>query len=199
MDQVWAAHWDPEHGGLHDIAKWRDKEGLLSAALKPIQDSPNASPNGVAGQTAARLFEHTMSQRWRDRHEALVTVFGASAAELGLFASAHLLAADWLVRPATHLVITGAEGDPLATALHQAALAAFVPRRVIVRLYPGTDTQTLPPALRTLAPIATLSRGYLCSGPQCLAPSDSLAAWIAALRSVLPGPLEGKLHPATES
>jgi len=199
LDRVWQEHWDTERGGLHDIAAWREKEGLLTASVKPIQDSPNASPNGVAGQTLARLFEHTMVQRWRDRHEALVTVFGASAAELGLFASAHLLAADWLVRPATHLVITGAVGDPLAEALHQAALSSFVPRRVIVRLHPAAGTAALPAALRTLAPIADRPRGYLCVASRCLAPIDALPAWTAALRSVLPGPLKGKLHPAPEA
>jgi uncharacterized protein YyaL (SSP411 family) len=198
MDRVWQDHWDTERGGLHDIAAWREKEGLLTASMKPIQDSPNASPNGVAGQTLARLYEHTMVQRWRDRHEALVTVFGASAAELGLFASAHLLAADWLVRPATHLVVTGVAGDPLADALHRAALAAFVPRRVVVRVHPESGTASLPAALRTLAPLADRPRGYLCTGTRCLAPMDDLAAWTAALRSVLPGPVEGKLQPAPE-
>ncbi|HEY9382164.1 MAG TPA: thioredoxin domain-containing protein [Gemmatimonadales bacterium] len=199
MDRVWEDHWDPEAGGFHDIAKWRDKEGLLTAAVKPIQDSPNASPNGVAGQCMARLFEHTMAPRWHDRHEALVTVFGASAALLGLFASAHLLAADWLVRPATHLVITGPADDQLAGELHRLALNAFVPRRVVVRLRPGDATGSLPPALRTLAPIADRPRGYLCVGTRCLAPVDSRRAWSAALRSVLPGSPEGKLHPAPES
>ncbi len=199
MDRVWEDHWDAERGGLHDIAKWRDKEGLLTASVKPIQDSPNASPNGVAGQTLARLFEHTMAPRWRNRHEALVTVFGASAAELGLFASAHLLAADWLVRPATHLVITGASEDRLAGELHRLALAAFVPRRVVVRLRPGAGTESLPPALRDLAPMADRPRGYLCVGNRCLAPVDNPVAWTAALRSVLPSLVEGRLHPATEA
>jgi uncharacterized protein len=188
MDRVWRDHWDAERGGLRDTAGQHGAEGLLSAAVKPIQDSPNASPNGVAGQTAARLFEHTQLARWRERHAALVTAFGASAAALGLFASAHLLAADWLVRPATHLVITGPPDHPLAKQLHQRALAEFVPRRVVTRLFPGAHEEMLPPALRALVPGAALVRGYVCVGSQCLAPVETLEAWKAALRSILPSP-----------
>jgi hypothetical protein len=188
LDRVWREHWDTERGGLRDVAHERGGEGLLSASVKPIQDSPNASPNGVAGQSVARLFEHTQSPRWRERHAALVTAFGASAAELGLFASAHLLAADWLVRPATHLVITGPPADPLATELHHLALAAFVPRRVVARLFPGAPTDALPPALRAVAVGAHRVQGYLCIGARCLAPVSTLEGWQAALRSVLPSP-----------
>jgi hypothetical protein len=186
MDRVWHDHWDESRGGLRDTARLSEAPGLLSTAVVPIQDSPNASPNGVAGQTVARLFEHTLSARWRERQEALVTAFGATAAELGLFASALLLAADWLVQPATHLVITGPREDPLATELHRAALAAFVPRRVVVRLVPGSEDIALPPALRGLAPTADLVRGYICTGTRCLAPVDTVPAWRSALRSLLP-------------
>ncbi|HTL04336.1 MAG TPA: hypothetical protein VL241_01200, partial [Gemmatimonadales bacterium] len=198
LDQVWERHWDGEAGGLRDRARDAEAGGLLSAPFLPMQDSPNGSSNGVAGQTLARLFEHTREARWRERHTALLTGLGAAAAELGLFASALLLAADWWLRPATHLVITGSAGDPLAEQLHRAALAAFVPRRVVTRLTPASDAAALPPALRALGPLADRPRGYLCAGDRCLAPVDSLAAWSAALRSVLPGPLEGKLHPAPE-
>ena len=186
MDAVWEGHWDPERGGLIDVAGPRRGEGLLDAPVKPIQDSPNASPNGVAGQTVARLFELTRAPRWHERHQALVTAFGTSAAELGLFASAYLLAADWLVRPANHVVITGNRGDPLADELHQRALAAFLPRRVVVRLFPGAESDSLPPALRAMSPEAGPARGYLCTGDRCLAPAEDPQAWSTALGSVLP-------------
>lgn len=186
LDRVWREHWDEKRGGLRDIAASLAGEGLLSAAVKPIQDSPNASANGVAGQTVARLFEHTQDGRWRERHAALVNAFGATAAQLGLFASAHLIAADWLARPATHLVITGPRDAALAAELHRLALASFAPRRVVVRLAPGTPASTLPPALAALVPTADRARGYVCVGARCLAPVDSLDAWDSALRSILP-------------
>ena len=188
LDRVWRDHWDPERGGLSDVARERGGEGLLTASVKPIQDTPNASPNGVAGQTVARLFEHTQAPRWRERHQALVTAFGATAAELGIFAAAHLLAADWLVRPANHLVVTGPSDDPLAEVLHQVALATFVPRRVVTRLFPAAPADGMPPALHSLVGTAHLVRGYLCVGARCLAPIATLEAWKQALRSMLPSP-----------
>jgi uncharacterized protein YyaL (SSP411 family) len=186
MDQVWADHWDGERGGLLDIARDRGGEGLLSAPAKPIQDSPNASPNGVAGVTLARLYEHTREERWRERHRALVNAFGGLGSHLGLFASAYLLAADWLVHPPVHLVITGPAGDAVADLLHRRALAAFLPRRVVIRLLPGTDPARLTPALRALVPEADQVRAIACAGDRCLAPAVDPEEWSARLRSIVP-------------
>jgi len=186
MDRVWREHWDAERGGLLDVARERGGEGLLGTPAKPIQDSPNASPNGIAGIVFARLFEHTRAARWHERHQALVAAFAAASEELGLFASAYLVAANWLVRPATHLVVTGGQGDPLAAELHRLALAAFVPRRVVIRLLPGADLERLPPWLRALAPAADASRGIACAGDRCLAPTSDPDEWRTRLRSLVP-------------
>ncbi|HLB53553.1 MAG TPA: thioredoxin domain-containing protein [Gemmatimonadales bacterium] len=186
MEQVWRDHWDEVRGGLFDVARGRKGEGLLGAPVKPIQDSPNASPNGVAGLVLARLFEHTRQPPWRERHQALVVAFAGSANQLGLFASAHLLATDWLVHPATHLVITGPADDPVARQLHDRALAAFVPRRVVVRLLPESDLHGLPPALAALTPAAPVVRAIACAGDRCLIPVDRPEEWAGVLRSLVP-------------
>jgi uncharacterized protein YyaL (SSP411 family) len=186
MERVWREHWDEERGGFLDTARTRRGEGLLDTAAKPIQDSPNASPNGVAGITLARLFEHTRAPRWRERHRALVTAFGAVASELGLFASAFLLAADWLVHPATHLVVSGPRDDGLAKELHGRALAAFVPRRVVVRLVPDSPAERLPAALHGFADAAESVRAIACTGDRCLAPTSDPEEWSARLRSLIP-------------
>ena len=79
---------------------------------------------------------------------ALLRAFAGRAGELGLYAAAYLLAVDWLLSPATHLVIVGEPGDPVADRMHADALATFVPRRVVRRLAPGDPLgQTLPPAM----------------------------------------------------
>ena len=127
MDQVWADHWDGERGGFLDIARNRAGEGLLSAPAGPIQDSPNASPNGVAGVTLARLYEHTHQERWRERHRALVNAFGGLGSRLGLFHWRILLAADWLVHRRFICSSPVQAGDAVADLLHRRALAAFLP------------------------------------------------------------------------
>lgn len=187
MDRVWEDHWDGERGGFLDIARDRAGEGLLTAPAKPIQDSPNGSSNGVAGVTLARLYEHTREDRWRERHRALVTAFGGLGSHLGIFASAYLLAADWFMHPAVHLLVTGPEGDPGADELHRQALAFFVPRRVVIRLLPGADPVRLTPALRALISLAGEVRAIACAGDRCLAPTADPEEWSARLRSLVPG------------
>ncbi|HEX7023405.1 MAG TPA: hypothetical protein VF187_01195, partial [Gemmatimonadales bacterium] len=186
MDRVWEDHWDPERGGFMDLARGQAGPGLLTAPAKPIQDSPNASPNGVAGITLARLFEHTRAPRWRERHQALVTAFAGIGSDLGLFASSYLLAADWLVHPATHLLVTGPADDPGAAALHRQALAAFVPRRVVVRLTADASSSALAPALGAFAGAGARVRAIACTGERCLAPVSDAAEWSTRLRSLVP-------------
>jgi uncharacterized protein len=188
MDRVWADYWDPEAGGLFDTARHRGPEqGLLPARAKPVQDAPTPSPNGVAGIVVARLHEHTGEARWRERGAALVAAFAGRAAELGLYAAAYLLAVDWHLSPATHLVIVGEPGDPVADRMQADALATFVPRRVVRRLAPGdTTTRALPPAMAGMVAAGRSPRGYACTGASCLAPADSPESWRAALAELTP-------------
>ena len=94
---------------------------------------------------AARLHEHTGEARWRERGHALIRAFAGRAADLGLYAAAYLLAVDWHLSPATHLVVVGEPGDAVADRMHRDALATFVPRRLVRRLTPG-DTSGVRPA-----------------------------------------------------
>ncbi|MGQ0703449.1 MAG: thioredoxin domain-containing protein [Gemmatimonadales bacterium] len=187
MERLWQDHWHQSGGGFFDTPQGAAGEGLLAARVKPIQDSPNASPNGAAGVVLARLFEHTRDERWRERHRRQVAAFAAAASELALFASAHLLATDWLVHPATHLLITGPADHPVAQALHERALAALVPRKVVVRLSPGVDVARLAPPLAALAPATATVRAIACMGDRCLAPVSTPAEWTAVLRSLQTG------------
>ena len=185
LDRVWIDHWD-DAGGLLDRPRHQAGEGFLVTRAKPIQDSPNASPNGVAAVTCARLYEHTRSTRWQERHRDLVRAFAGLGPDIGLFASTWLLAADWLQHPAVHLVVTGPAGDATADALHRESLAAFVPRRVAARVTPGAPARSVPPALDALARGAATVRAVVCIGDRCLAPVTAPAEWRERLRSLVP-------------
>jgi len=188
MDRVWADYWDSDNGGLFDTAKGRTgEEGLLPARAKPMQDTPTPSPNGVAGIVAARLHELTGAARWKQRGEELVRAFAGSARELGLYAATYLLAVDWHLNPATHLVVLGDSTDPNAQAMHRTALAGFVPRRVVQLIDPAAvGTRPLPPALSGMLASGRSPRGYACSGASCSQPADDLASWQATLESLRP-------------
>ena len=177
MEAVWRDHWDPVEGGCFDVARERGGEGLLDSRLKPIQDAPVPSSNGVAGIVLGRLHAHTGADQWGRRHQAIVEAFAARAPSLGLYASTWLLAADWLLNPVAHLVVTGPVDDATATELHRLALAAALPRRVVRRLVPGQSPEGLPPELRSLLDRGDQPRGYLCIGTRCLAPAEDPAVW----------------------
>jgi uncharacterized protein len=188
MEHVWAEYWDAEGGGLWDTARTRTSEsGLLPARAKPVQDTPTPSPNGAAGLVLARLHELTSNAAWWERAEALLKAFAGRAAELGLYAATYLLALDWHLNPATHLVVVGEEHDATVQAMHRVALAKFAPRRVVQLLGPGEAAERpLPPALRGMLAAGNAPRGYACTGASCSPPASSLAGWDAALDSLRP-------------
>ncbi|MDQ3224503.1 MAG: hypothetical protein M3Q75_13695, partial [Gemmatimonadota bacterium] len=186
MDRVWSDYQDSERGGLFDTARGRPgEEGLLPARAKPVQDTPTPSPNGVARIVLGRLHELTGSSRWKQRAEELVRAFAGGGRELGLYAATYLLAVDWQLNPASHLVIVGDSTDPDAQAMHRAALAGFVPRRVVQLIVPAeVGAQPLPPALSGMLASGLAPRGYACSGASCSQPAADLASWRVTLESL---------------
>ncbi len=183
MERTWRDYHDPERGGLWDQAQGEGRLGLLPERVKPIQDTPTPSPNGTAALVLGRLHAHTQAPAWAERQRALVAAFAGSAPGLGIFGAAYLTALDWAVQPATHVVIlegpTAADAA-LARQLHQLAARAFLPRRVLTWVRPGTPAE-LPPAVRAMAAAGGGTRAFLCRGATCQAPAHDPAAWAAAL------------------
>jgi uncharacterized protein len=179
VDRVWRDYLDETAGGLFDTARGRSAtEGLLPSRMKPVQDTPTPSPNGVAGITLMRLAELTGEPRWRERAGALVRAFAGAAPDLGLHGSAFLLALDWYLNPGTHLVVVGEDGDATAEAMHRAALASFAPRRVVQRLTPAAAAEhKLPAALAGMLAAGRGARGYVCVGTSCRLPAETIEAW----------------------
>ena len=188
MERVWADYWDETSGGLFDTARDSgEQQGLLPARAKPVQDTPTPSPNGVAGIVCARLYEITGAKRWRDRGEALIRAFAGRPNDLGIHTSAYLLAADWHLNASTHLVVVGKPDDPIANAMHAAALWGFVPRRIVWRLDPvATSQRPLPPALVAMIEVGRGPRGYACTGTSCSAPAETVESWRATLEALSP-------------
>jgi uncharacterized protein YyaL (SSP411 family) len=181
MDATWEAYHEP--GGLRDVARDRTGSGLLDVGQVPIEDAPVPSPNGVAAEVCARLHAHTAESRWQERHRALVEAFAGIGPALGLHGAAWCQAANWLLNPPAHLVVTGERGDAVADAMHLAALAAGMPRRVVRRLYPESAVGTLPLELRAMLD-GSGPAAYVCAGTRCLAPARTLEEWRARLDEV---------------
>jgi uncharacterized protein YyaL (SSP411 family) len=182
MERVWADYRDHEQGGLFEEARGRGGEGLLPLRAKTIQDTPTPSSNGSAATAYARLHHLTNDAKWHTRSAALIDAFAGRAADLGLHASAYLVAVDWHRNPTTHLVIVGEPGDGLADWMHRQALACAVPRRVVHRISAAAaDVRRLPAALHGMMTRGRQARGYACTGTVCSAPAATQEEWLAAL------------------
>ncbi|HKI96025.1 MAG TPA: hypothetical protein VJ992_12135, partial [Gemmatimonadales bacterium] len=170
MEHVWTTYAADE-GGLYDCVP-RGEGGLLDHPIKPIQDAPTPSGNGVGALVCARLAEQTGRDRWRTRHRSIVTTFGAALEPLGLHGATLLLAADWLVHPAAHVVVVGGTDDAAGAALRRTARAVYHPRKVVTLLAPGDDATGLPDVLRAMMD-GSAPRAYVCVGPQCAPPATT--------------------------
>jgi len=168
-EYVWST-FSAQDGGLYDLPQDQAGQGFLTQRLKPVQDAPAPSGNGVAALLAARLAEHTGNQEWRTRLDQILHTFAGSLAGLSLYAATLLRAVDWAVHPAAHIVIVGQAGDPATGALMLAARRAYRPRKVLTRLDPGAEPGRLPAPLRAMLD-GKAPRAYLCAAQACATPT----------------------------
>ena len=183
MEHVWTGY-RAEDGGLTDTATNRGGEGFLNQPLRPVQDAPTPSPNGVAGIALVRLAEHTGDAKWRERGGDLLKAFAGGAAQLGLYGTTLLRALDWYLNPAAHVVVVGNPNDPAVAAMRRVARTTYRPRKVITLLTASTHDARLPTHLRAMMD-GKAPRAYVCAGLQCGPPADSpdaLAHTIATFR-----------------
>ncbi len=180
VSRVWRDYRDPG-GGLFD-REGAEGTGLLRARVKPIEDAPTPSANGIAGIVLVRLAELTGEPVWRDRATELLRAFAGRAPELGLHGATYFSAVDWLLSPAIHLVIVGPADDAVAAEMHQDALRAYAPRRVVQRVTGGTG----PPAILGMLGRGGGLAGYACRGDSCSPPATDSRAWRETLLSMRP-------------
>jgi hypothetical protein len=181
MERVWLDYRDADAGGLYDTAS-RIGEGLLPTRLKPVQDAPTPSPNGVAALCLARLGHLTGDPRWTARRDEIVRAFASAAPRLSVFGATFLAAVDWTVHPATHLVIVEGREPVVAADMHRLALKTFLPRRVVWRVHEGHfGDRFLPAAVSAMMQVGQGTRAYACVGTSCRPPVSTLEAWQATL------------------
>ncbi len=182
MERVWRDYRDADAGGLFDRAGGTGGEGLLQSRVKPVEDAPAPSGNGVAALVCGRLGELTGRAVWRERAAELLRAFAGRAAELGLHAATYLLALDRHLHAPTHYVVVGVRDDATADRMHRMALASYAPRRTVQRLSPDEiGNRALPPALAAMAGRGAGPTGFACVGASCSAPADTEESWRATL------------------
>ena len=171
--------WDSGGGGFFDSRPNPDAAGLLAVPHKAVLDTPASSGNAVAAQVLNRLYYLTQESRFRDFARVTIETFAGRAREEGtLMAALGIAAWQYLEYPATAVVI-GKAGDPVAASLHRAALSAFRPGKIVIRIEPDrVDRQQLPaavlPVLDGIAP-ERWPLAFVCSATACSLPTASPA------------------------
>jgi uncharacterized protein YyaL (SSP411 family) len=169
-----------EDGTLYDVPRDRQGPRFPEQPLRPVQDAPTPSGNGVAALFAFRLAEHSGDLRWRDRSERLLDAVGGRLAGLSLYAATLLRAADWTLHATMRVVLVGDDHDPQTRTLLRVARRTYRPRKVITRLAPGSAPASMPEPLRAML-TGRAPQAYVCAGRMCAAPTadpEELAATI---------------------
>lgn len=169
--------WDPQGGGFFDRRPEPGAAGLLAIPHKPAYDTPITSGNAVAAQVLNRLYYLTQEQRFRDFARVTIETFAGRARDgATLMAALGLAAEEYLEHPATAVVI-GKAGDPVAASLHRAALAAFRPAKIVMRVEPDrVNRSQLPAAVRPVVDGIAPERwplALVCSATSCSLPTAS--------------------------
>ncbi|HEU4409744.1 MAG TPA: thioredoxin domain-containing protein [Polyangiaceae bacterium] len=145
-----------------------------------------ATPSGSAmAATALLRLGSLLGERYEAPARAYLESIADEAAGNPLGMGQLVCALDRLARGPVEVVVVGARGDARAEALRRAALAAYVPNRVLALVDPGDPASR--EAARALAegkpagpggaPVAYVCRGRTCSAP--LASPEALRAALA--------------------
>jgi len=180
---------DNTSGGFFDTEATLEEKlriGVLSARRKPFQDAPTPAGNPCATIALLRLYAYTNDQRYREKAEDTLEVFAGAAEQFGIYAGTYGLAASWLARPYTQVVVLGE--DEKAEALLNTASAPYSINLSVVHL---TDSeavaQNLPSALAETVPnLPGLQQkesfAVVCSNLTCRPPIEDPNELSAVLR-----------------
>ncbi|HUI83508.1 MAG TPA: thioredoxin domain-containing protein [Candidatus Binatia bacterium] len=178
-DEMWRRFADRASGGFFDTEASLEEKlqlGALSARRKPFQDAPTPAGNPSAAIALLRLHAYTNAATWRDRAEQTLRLFAGAAEQFGIYAGTWGIAATWLSRPHTQIVVVGE--DEKAGALLKSAIAPFAVNKSVVHL---TDSeavaQNLPPVLAETVPNlpavkSNRSVAIVCSNFACRPPVE---------------------------
>ena len=176
-EQMIARFSDPAGGGFFDTEASLEEKlqlGALSTRRKPFQDSPTPAGNPAAALALLRLHAYTNDARYGELAARTLEVFAGAAEQFGIYAGTYGMAATWLSRPHTQVVVIGE--DEHAAALLRAAIAPFAVNKSVVHLtdseavaqnLPPVLAETIPnlPALREKKSVAIVCTNFACQPP----------------------------------
>ena len=176
-DQMVHRFADPVGGGFFDTEASLEEKlqlGALTARRKPFQDAPTPAGNPSAAIALLRLHSYTNESSYRDLAQKTIEVFAGAAEQFGIYAGTYGIAATWLSRPHTQVIVVGE--DATADALLKAAIEPFSLTKSVVHLtdseavaqnLPPVLAETIPnlPGLREQKPVAIVCTNFACRPP----------------------------------
>ena len=176
-DEMIRRFGDSTSGGFFDTEASLEEKlklGALTARRKPFQDAPTPAGNPSAAIALLRLHAYTGDAKYRDKAEDTLAVFAGAAEQFGIYAGTYGIAATWMSKPHTQVVVVGE--DDQAQALLKAAIAPFAVNKSVVHLtdseavarnLPAVLAETVPnlPALKDNRSIAILCTDFTCRPP----------------------------------
>ena len=183
MDAALRGFWDDP--GFRDVEKGA-RGVALDVPYKPVQDAPTPSPNAVGALVLLRLSRFLGVASYRGLAERLLAAFAPGLAPHGLHASSLFIAVEDLLHEPSHIVIVGPRDDPRTRALHDAALTAWRPGRMISHHEDGADDVPVPEVVRAMQAHAAVPTAFVCAGTSCAPPVATPEALTQTLASFRP-------------
>ncbi len=192
METTLRRFWDDEAGGFFDTAKDSTaRQGSLTMARKPFQDSPTPAGNPLGALALDRLAALAGRADFRAKAEAVLALFAPKAGEYGLFAATYGLALAQHLRPPVEIVVVGESEDERTRSLLRAAYQAPRAGRRVLAFSPETvKSRDLPAGLAATLPhlpLADRPLALVCFGTSCQPPVETPEALTSNLQSAKSG------------
>jgi hypothetical protein len=169
---------DSTGGGFFDTERANGENkflGVLGARRKPFQDSPTPAGNPAAAVALLRLHAYTGESSYREKAAQTLELLGHLAGQYGIFAATYGIAAAYLSRPHSQIVIVGSDAG--AQELYAIAARQFALGTAVLKLThdQAVAPQNLPSALAETIPQLPFlkerkSAAVICAGFSCLPP-----------------------------
>ena len=157
-----------------------DHDGLLYRP-REIFDSATPSSNSVAAMNLLRLFSFTGDEKYRDRAEALFSLFSIPLVKAGTALPRFLCALDYRSDTITEIVLAGEPGRPDFESLRRAVFAHAGLNRVLAHADSEESLAPLSPLVQSRKSRDGQALAYVCRNFACRVPSSTPAELAAAL------------------
>jgi hypothetical protein len=175
-ERMISGFYDEKGGGFFDLesAAANQSIGALATRRKPFQDAPTPAADSAAALALLRLHALGGDARLHELAQDTLEVFAGVADQFGISVGTYGIAAVWMARAHTQVVVIGESAE--ADALYAEALLPFALNKIVLRVKDPASLKTaLPPALaETISTVPGLREGravaMLCSGFACQPP-----------------------------